>query len=80
MNLDGHRQGFFMLYIIVFKNKYDFIIIVTKVAYNYCRGLHPVTIHQPCDAGFSFILPPTGLLLLPFDLMLLHKIANIGFK
>lgn len=44
------------------------------------KRLHPVTVHQPRDAGFSFILPPTGLLLLPFDLMFLHKIANLGFK
>ena len=56
----------------------------TKAFHMYCqiafqKKLYPVTFHQPHAPGLSFMLPPTGLLLLHFDLMHLHKIANPGF-
>lgn len=56
----------------------------TKAFHKYCqiifqKKLYPVTFHQSHAPGLSFMLPLTVLLLLHFDLMRRHKIANSGF-
>ena len=44
------------------------------------REFFPPEYFSDTKTLFPLFLPPPGLLLLPFDLMPLHKIANLAFK